>query len=156
MTIPLLDHRGLLPPGRYVAALEQIPPRFCNNDYRWRLWDNVLDGLNELCDWAKRSPSTTPPLILGGSFFSDKPFPGDIEATLIYPQETPSGLCWDLFTDWARSRGAIKQQYRLDFCPTLPGNNDFSVFFQYVGPKTAAAKGLDEKDPRGVIEVLCW
>lgn len=38
--------------------------------------------------------------------------------------------------------------------PDINGNPcDFREFFQYVGIKTALAKGLDEKDKRGIIKV---
>ena len=155
--IPSLDARGLLPTGRHRAPLEQVPPRFCTNDYRWQLWDLALDGLSELChDWVKRPGCEAPNLIIGGSFFSDKARPSDIEATLFYPQQMPDDQCWRILLDWQRSKDLIKQRYRLDFYPTLPGGNDFASFFQYVGPKTAQSKGLGEKDARGVIEVLNW
>lgn len=154
--IPPLDHRGLLPPGVHITTLEQIPLAFCINDYRWNLWDSVLTGLNELCNMIYCYPEHRPQLILGGSFFSDKLHPNDIEATLLYPVETPPEICWLISVSHMEKHDALKQKYDLDYYPSLPNVNDFSVFFQYVGTKTAAAKGLYKKDRRGVLEVLSW
>lgn len=156
--IPPLDARGLLPAGEHVTELEAIPPRFCINGHRWKLWDGALEGLTILCAQLQSLQTPRTALVLGGSFFSDKALPDDIEATLVFPPWTPSALCWE----WAKLQPKLhlhlKSTYKLDFYPSLPGagHNDFSNFFQYVGPKTAEAKNLLEKDRRGVLRVLRW
>jgi hypothetical protein len=96
------------------------------------------------------------PMVLGGSFFSDKELPGDIEATLVFPEDTPDELCWRFFTMWGSKRDAWKEQFRIDYYPTLPGGNDFTLWFSYLGPKTAEAKGLNAKDLRGTLELETW
>lgn len=154
--IPPLDVRGLLPPGCHPSPLEHIPPIFCTNDHRWHLWDSALAGLDVLCDTVKQQPAPAPTLILGGSFFSDKALPNDIEATLLFPKETLPETCWFWAGQFTKIHAILKQVHRLDFYPSLPGQNDFCLYFQYVGPKTAAIKGLGEKALRGVIEVLNW
>jgi hypothetical protein len=156
MPIPPLDARGLLPPGLHVADLESIPPIFCANGHRWRLWDAALDGLDLLCPRATGAPGVRPSLVLAGSFFSDKAMPEDVEATLVFPANTPASVCWNWTLQLPALHAMLKRDYALDFYPSLPGNNDFSLFFQYVGPKTAQAKGLAEKDPRGAIQCLNW
>jgi hypothetical protein len=55
-----------------------------------------------------------------------------------------------------RERSQIKTDYRVDFCPNLPGNNDFSSYFQYVGEKTATIKGLKATDRKGVLRIQAW
>ncbi len=115
----------------------------------------ILDGLGDLCEFARHDPISPVTLVLGGSFFSDKLFPGDVEATLVYPLHLPPNRCWAILIAWQRIKDDLKRQ-GLDFYPTLPGANDFSAFFQYVGTKSAADKGLAVKDPRGVIEVRDW
>lgn len=154
--IPPLDERGLLPPGQHVAHLEDIPRQFCTNVYRWRLWDDVLAGLGVLCEQVHAQPCPPPVLVLGGSFFSDKPQPQDIEATLVFDAATPGAVCWWWILQQTQLQPTLKGRCRLDFYPTLPGHNDFVAFFQYVGPKTAEAKGLGDKDVRGVLQVLTW
>jgi len=52
----------------------------------------------------------------------------------------------------------IKQTYGVDFYVSWLGGtfNDFGLFFQYVGPKTALLKGLNERDTRGIVKVIEW
>ena len=155
--IPPLDNRGLLPPGVHrIDALDELPRRFCTNAHRWRLWDDVLAGLSEVCALLHQHPAPMTRLVMGGSFFSDKPTPADLEATLVFDAQTPGATCWQWTLQHVQQHARLKERYRLDFYPSLPGHNDFGALFQYVGPKTAALKGLDDKDPRGVIEVITW
>ena len=156
--IPPLDGHGLLPVGLHDADLEAVPAQFCTNAHRWRLWGLVMEGLDILCDLVRQHPESAPPaLILGGSFFSDKPLPADIEATLVFPPGTPDTLCWFWTMQFGRLHAMLEKDHGLDFYPTLPGHgNDFALFFQYVGPKTAQEKGLHEKDPRGALRIAPW
>jgi len=154
--IPPLDSRGLLPAGLHFTELEQIPLAFCGNEHRWRLWDDALAGLDVLCPIVQAHPAHRPVLVLAGSFFSDKALPADIEATLVFPPDSPAELCWFWAVQSSAVHAKLKTDYRLDFYPSLPGQNDFSRFFQYVGPKTAAAKGLNPTDPRGALRLLQW
>jgi hypothetical protein len=52
----------------------------------------------------------------------------------------------------------IMRDYGIDFYVSflMEGYNDFGLFFQYVGAKTAAAKGLHEKDQRGITRIIQW
>jgi hypothetical protein len=154
--IPPLDARGLLPPGIHRAPLDDVPARFCTNAHRWMLWDAALEGIGQLCEQVERHPGPRPTLTLAGSFFSDKPLPADIEATMTCPDGTPPAVCWAWALYAMGEHQRLKREHKLDFYPSLPGQNDFRAFFQYVGPKTAADKGIQEKDLRGVIEVLRW
>ena len=97
-------------------------------------------------------------LIIAGSFLSDKLTPKDIEASILLPNdEIPkrSGLC---AIGIKAEHMRIKAEYRADFYVTfdMHGQPNFYDYFQYVGPKSAASKGLDEKDRRGIIEVKPW
>ncbi|MFM0506660.1 hypothetical protein P0D80_03580 [Paraburkholderia sp. RL17-373-BIF-A] len=101
----------------------------------------------------------TCPLYLAGSTFSDKPYPGDIEAciTVSLPElQQQNGLVNALGLQVRHD--SIKAQYEVDFYVSfgMPGAPDFSAFFQYVGEKTATMKHLAEKDKRGIIEVTQW
>lgn len=156
MPIPPLDSRGLLPEGVHRASLEDVPVQFCCNPYRWHLWDDVLRGLDTLCALAHDPPLPALSLVLGGSFFSDKPDPADIEVTLVLPAGTPAEVCWLWTLRQVRLHPTLKTENRMDYYVTLPGHNDFARFFQYVGPKTAAVKRLLPMDLRGVVEVTHW
>ncbi len=155
MPIPPLDERGLLPPGCHPATAADIVAAFCTNAHREQLWLSVA-GFLPLLAVAAPLPSPRPPLVLGGSFFSDKPDPADIEATLILPQTTPGADCWLWLLAYQTNHDAWKQSHGVDFYPTLPGSNDFAAFFGYVGPKTAEAKGLAARDLRGTLRLDPW
>jgi hypothetical protein len=47
----------------------------------------------------------------------------------------------------------IMQDYRVHFWINLPGHNDFAAFFQYVGVKTASAKGLNPLHLKGILKL---
>ncbi|MCX7825642.1 MAG: hypothetical protein N2689_08785, partial [Verrucomicrobiae bacterium] len=75
--IPPLDHRGLLPAGIYPATLSEIIA-FADGETRQRLADGLGRFIaRELLPWASGLT-----LDVGGSYFSDKSQPEDIEATL--------------------------------------------------------------------------
>lgn len=95
-------------------------------------------------------------LVLGGSFFSDKTNPADIEATVMLQDDHPPALKGDFTTMFFQYHEVWHRENLVDFYPTLPGQNNFASFFQYVGVKTASAKGLDPKDRRGVVGVTTW
>lgn len=154
--IPALDSRGLLPPGVHPATWAEIRSVFCHNTRRETLFSSienfVLAELSQVPGHLK--------LVVGGSFFSDKDSPGDMEMTL-YVAVTAESLSQyaHVFQLGGQSfHQHAKTLYEVDFYLSLqmPGCNDFGLFFQYVGPKTASIKQLQPKDVRGVIEVVPW
>jgi hypothetical protein len=154
LPLPHLDQRGLLPGGVHIGSFRDIEDRFLFNQYRQDLYTQVrlfLDG--EL-----RARASGLQLILGGSFFSDKEQPADIEATIYLPSPMVIAFTPLMSLSNEREHERIKLSYRADFYVSLmvAGCNDLGMFFQYVGPKTAHEKGLNEKDARGVIEVEAW
>lgn len=152
MALPALDHRGLLPIGEHQCRFQEIEHFFLHSPYRAALYSSVRGFI----DGPLKTAAPGLRLFLGGSFFSDKPQPDDIEATVYLPAAPPDRFMavMGLF--------ALHEQYKLsnrvDFFPSIqmPKQNDFVKFFQYVGPKTASAKGLDERAGRGVVEVIEW
>lgn len=148
--IPPFDARGLLPPGIHQATLADIAALADNPRRAW-LAGNLRRFIEaELTPWAAG-------LILdaGGSYFSDKPEPDDIEATLRVPIDRVASLAERLAAVGDKEAYLrIKRDYRLDFYVTIEGlGNDFSAFFQYVGPKTAAVKHLKPRDLRGIVRL---
>lgn len=156
--IPPLDQRGLLPHGVHTSTLAEVEARFATNGVR----ELRLAELRRFIATELRPIGDGLELFAGGSYFSDKVDPGDIDCTI----EIPAAYINDrlpliaLFND-GRSRtdkGRIWHEYRVEIYPTLvfPGHNDFKDFFQYVGEKTAALKNLNAKDRRGIIKVESW
>ncbi|QLG87662.1 hypothetical protein HQ393_05000 [Chitinibacter bivalviorum] len=148
--IPPLDERGLLPAGIHTASLEAVAHAFCSGQYRELLWQDLIRFLRDHFIAANLHP----PLYLAGSFFSDKPNPGDIELTVDLGGRSQEQMLAALALFLERQRW--HNEYRVDYYPNMPGNSDFVAFFQYVGPKTAQTKGLNEKDRRGIIKVESW
>jgi len=150
--IPILDNRGLLPVGVHACKFSDIEQAFLNSQYRVELYENVKSFI----DGPLRNVADGLQLFLGGSFFSDKLHPADIEATVYLPCY-PVDRFQNVMGLFAQ-HDYYKQQNLVDFYPSIqmPGQNDFVQFFQYVGPTTASVKGLDEKAGRGVLEVIEW
>lgn len=150
MPIPDWTAQGLLPPGVHLATLAEIEMRYCWNAHRRGVWQ---DGMRFLRELIGRNLSY--PIYIGGSFTTDKPDPPDLDVVLDltladdYHQFLAAGM-------FRRERSQIKTDYRVDFCPNLPGNNDFSSYFQYVGEKTATIKGLKATDRKGVLRIQAW
>ncbi len=48
----------------------------------------------------------------------------------------------------------LMSQYSVHFWINLPGRNDFSEFFQYIGLKNAHLKGLNPNDHKGILRLL--
>ena len=151
--IPELDDRGLLPAGVHSGTWHDIEAAFSKDNRRQKL---INSARNFSC--STLTPLFPAPLYLAGSTFSDKPNPGDIEATI---KVDPYQLSHDqlkLMIALQTSHDKIKDATEIDFYVTLdtPDNNDFSQFFQYVGEKTAIIKNLEPKDKRGIVEVKTW
>ncbi|QQE86941.1 DUF6932 family protein [Azotobacter chroococcum] len=154
MAIPPIDDRGLLPGGCHPGTFREIEQRFLFNQYRNQLYWQV----RVFFDSELRSKASGLRLIVGGSFFSDKEEPADIEATVYLPAPMITEHLPLMKLQSIPEHNRIKADHRADFYVSLmvEGCNDLGLFFQYVGPKTANAKGLHEKDARGVIEVQSW
>lgn len=154
MPIPPLDARGLLPGGCHAGTFAEIESKFLFNLHRQWLYTEVKRFTNsELVANASGLR-----LILGGSFFSDKEQPADIEATVYLPAAEIGSRLRLMSLSSPAENDRIKSTYRADFYVSLEvqGCSDFGAFFQYVGPKSAHEKGLNEKDARGIVEVQSW
>jgi len=151
--IPALDHRGLLPPGRYKATSAEIYNAFCVDAYRTNLWLKFEDFILFL---KQQFPDVNYPLALSGSFFTDKVTPSDVDCAILIPEDAPPSIGWALLLFLNKHRDAIKLKFKVDFFISAPGVNDFQALWEYVGPKTAEAKNLDEKDRRGILVIEKW
>jgi len=152
--IPTLDERGLLPAGCHDATWPDIEARFASNPLR----KLRLEQAHRCVRLELQAVATGLEMVLGGSYFSDKPDPGDIDCTIVLPvHEIPARAGLIALADDG-GKGRLWIQYRVEFYITvaLPGYNDFRLFFQYVGEKTADIKHLHAKDLRGTIKVEPW
>lgn len=152
MPIPPLDKRGLLPEGIHDASIDEIRTRFAISTYRTALFDDFVRFMNIEVE------SLDAPIFMAGSYLSDKPLPNDIEITIEVNLELFCSQAGQKIIQLGSgdNHNRLKMQYRVDYYPSLkmPGMNDFTLFFQYVGEKTAHAKGIDTNDKRGIIRVI--
>lgn len=152
--IPALDSRGLLPVGKHASTWVELQTYFSGDQRRL---DLIVNAKRFALDILRHDFAGSP-LFLAGSTFSDKSYPGDIEMTITVGLVQLIGGKLRQATDLQSKHNDIKATYEVDFYVSLglPGANDFSEFFQYVGEKTAAVKHLHSKDKRGIIEVKKW
>lgn len=154
--IPPFDKRGLLPPGRHTCKnWEEFGAVFAYNEHR----ENMLARAKEFVQDRLTPLAQGLPLVVGGSFLSDKERPGDIDLVVVIPLDKLGerrGVC-DLFTTEGR-KGPIWENYKVEFYIHIDGlgMNNLALFFEYVGEKSAEAKGLQPKDKRGTLEIESW
>lgn len=150
MSIPDFNDDGLLPSGRHQCTLDEAKDRFAHNDARTVIWGNFVVTLTEMV-----AAGLSGTLFLDGSYVTDKSIPGDMEVTLDVRAESDEkqGLAL-LFFHMHHER--LKSTIKVDWYPTLPANNDFVSFFEYIGDKTAAQKKLQAKDLKGILKVTSW
>jgi hypothetical protein len=83
MPIPNLNEQGLLPPGIYDCALEEIGERFGtfqSTDLRPRLYEKLQAFLQQV-----RSTNLAISVIVNGSFVTSKADPNDIDLIPVLP-----------------------------------------------------------------------
>lgn len=152
--IPALDNRGLLPPGIHRATWAEVLDYFDGDVRR----TSLLTRSRSFAQVELARDFGACPLLLAGSVFSDLPRPDDIESAIMV---RVADLTTSTFRAALRLQGQhdnFKERLEIDFYVSLdiPGAEDFSEYFQYVGEKTAAIKHLAPKDKRGIVEVAQW
>lgn len=123
---------------------------FAFNPTREKIWANLGAVLAEM-----QVAQLSGVLFLDGSYVTDKEHPGDIEVTLDVRSE-PLHVQGLAVMFYLQHHQRIKADLGVDWYPTLPAENDFVVFFQYLGDKTAALKKLKPKDLKGILKVTTW
>ena len=148
MAIPQFDEHGLLPAGVHVCSMAEIRRRFGWNDYRQKL----ADQLDTLLTREIR-PAFREPFDVDGSFVTDKEEPSDVDVVLDLRDATDQQQFRGLILMRDR-QVSFQDTYGVDFWINLPGINNFSDFFQYVGVKTSRFKGLSPTHRKGILRVL--
>ena len=147
MAIPNLDEHGLLPAGTHDCSAQEITGRFGWNRHR-------RDLIHLFSDFLVREVRSrfSEPVYVNGSFVTDKENPKDVDVVLDVRRATDSRQLRAVkFMGAERDR--LRREYSVDFWVNLPGVNDFSDFFQYLGVKTARYKGLDATHRKGILRI---
>lgn len=147
--IPNFNDLGILPAGAHPCSLDDVRATFATNERREQLFGSLLQCLELM-----RARGLQGTLYLDGSYATDKALPGDMEVTLDV-RASPRDIQDHALVFYCREFAALKAT-GIDWYPTLPDNNDFTLFFQYAGEKTAAAKRCDPKEPKGILRLTQW
>lgn len=90
-----------------------------------------------------------------GSFTTDKPEPGDIDAVLQLPPPSPAVV--RVIAD-ELNQDRIKDTFRVDLylrpAPLPKGLDDLRSFFQYIKTDEMQMRGLKPKDRKGILRVV--
>ena len=149
MPIPQLTNHGLLPDGIHDCTYAEAFTRFAINPAREIIWQNLMTTVEEM-----HTERLSGDLHLDGSFVTDKPVPEDIDVILDVRNEpaVQQGLALRYF----HLNHVNLKARNVDWWPSLPAENNFVSFFQYVGSKTATVKGLAPKDRKGILRITQW
>lgn len=147
MPIPTLAPNGLLPTGVHDCSLADISQNFTWNDHRTGLFNRFVSFLN-----SELKPQFPYPIYFDGSFVTDKELPDDTDVVLDLSNASDEHK-WNALMFMQTHQKRIMEDYRVHFWINLPGANDFAAFFQYVGVKTASAKGLNPLHLKGILKV---
>lgn len=152
MPIPNFTEYGLLPQGIHSCNFMEAENFFCTNDRRRTIWQGLRNAILEMHSYQLTGGA----LLVDGSFVTDKNIPNDVE--VIYdvtnidaPIERAKAILF-----FQEKHEFLKDNYYVDWYPNLPDNNDFSLFFQYIGEKTAATKNLPPKTLKGILRIESW
>ena len=150
MPIPELNQNGLLPRGVHDCTLAEIAGVFGANEHRRRLCQNLVACLEQ-----EIRPLFAYPILVDGSFVTDKDEPEDIDIVLDL-KEASDEQKWQGLTLMNKKQRQFLHKYNIHFWINFdaPGFSDFSTFFQYVGIKTARIKSLDPRHMKGILRIF--
>lgn len=150
MPIPELNQNGLLPTGVHDCTLAEIAGFFGANAHRKRLCQNLVACLEQ-----DIRPLFSHPILVDGSFVTDKDEPEDIDIVLDL-KEASDEQKWQGLTFMNKKQRQFLHEYNIHFWINfhVPGFPDFSTFFQYIGTKTARIKSLDPKHMKGILRIF--
>lgn len=146
--IPSLTTAGLLPEGMHHATLREVEVAFgSHTETRVRLHASLAAFL----EWVETFQMFTS-IVIDGSFVSDKPDPGDIDAVLLLPSQRLMQLIRR--PDYAElANKKVKERFSIDLFiePDLDG---MAKFFQQLKIEDALQRGLPPRTLRGVLQVM--
>lgn len=146
MIIPRFNEKGLLPEGIHPCTLEEAQERFAHSEHRAILWSNLIQVIGIM-----REEKLSGILLIDGSFVTDKMVPGDIEVVLDVRAESPEQI-GKAVKFFAYRHSKLKIDFGIDWYPNLPGENDFSAFFQYA----RTTERIPEGTKKGILRIASW
>lgn len=151
MSLPAFNALGLLPPGIHNCSLAMARNVFAYNIRREQLFESL-----QRCIAQMHTAGLVGSLLLDGSFVTDKANPGDIEVTLDVRLQTRD-IQDKALLFFCREHQTLDAM-GIDWYPTIADNasGDFTLYFQYVGEKTAATKRCQPKDRKGILRLNSW
>jgi hypothetical protein len=149
--IPAFNDFGLLPPGIHSCSLEQFQHVFAFNVRRQQLFESLTQCLQSM-----HRESLTGAVLLDGSYATDKQDPSDVEVVLDVRQQERADQDKALVF-LVRQHNDLKST-GVDWYLNLEdgGTRDFTMYFQYIGEKTAAVKRCRPKDLKGILRLTEW
>lgn len=153
MALPALDEHGFLPAGHHDCTLEDIRETFCYSPERQKLFDQLLQYLD---DW--RSSGLRVPVYVDGGFATRKPQePKDIDVVVDITQLDLRDPAVTAAIQRLLDQKTVMQTFRVDVYPYhagLPtGTNDLRAFFSYVKAPQRLALGLKDDFRKGLLRV---
>lgn len=153
MSIPTFTSFGPLPPGIHDATLAEINAVFGATNSRR---EDLFGKLDQFVQASKRFQLFTA-LYVDGSFVTDKPSPGDIDAVLELPRAALPRLLAHPDRLTLIDTAAVKAAYEvhLFFQPEAPPtpDPDMAKFFQHLRPEEALVRRLPADTTRGILRV---
>lgn len=146
MPIPVFDRHGLLPPGVHDCSLAEIAEKLGTGSHRQRL----VHLFHEFIVTEIR-PDFDEPLYVDGSFVTGTELPNDVDVVLDLRHATESKQVKGL--RFMKEQPRFSKHYDVHFWVNILHNNDFTAFFQYVGPKVVH-KGLKATDMKGILRIV--
>lgn len=126
--IPSFTSAGRLPEGVHEATWDEFAARFGGTDRRVTLLAGLLDALQLLREAGCLV------VLIGGSFVTAKPEPGDVDVAWSIVGVNPFALD-PIFSDFSQDRAAQKRRFGAEFFPAEIREGDtgrpFGWFFQY-------------------------
>lgn len=140
---------GLLPAGIHTCTLQQMHAVFGSGVRR----EQLLEGLTR-CFRLMHDQQLQGVVLIDGSFVTDKERPDDLEVTLDVRNE--SRLAQDRALLFYDRRYVEVSRMGVDWYPTLPGKQDFTIYFQRVREETLAARRLPAGTLKGILRLDQW
>jgi hypothetical protein len=143
MPIPNLNEQGLLPPGIYDCALEEIGERFGtfqSTDRRSRLYRRLQEYLIQV-----RSTNLVVAVIVDGSFVTSKHAPGDIDLILVLPSNHDFSAELQPMAYNVLSRRRVSRRYEFDALVARENTREYTEYtadFQRVRGQPHLQKGM--------------
>ncbi len=150
MPIPAFDRFGLLPGGIHECTIKEVEVDLAWNDERRRLTALLQEFIA-----VELTPrfTTVPPVVLDGSYVSQKASPNNINLVLEL-SDLPDTDQWEGQMLFQRTADLFRL-YQIEMLPGLNGlKQDFVDLLQTLRPQTAFEKGLHHGHRKGVLRLM--